>query len=83
MAAALMRQEELTITLELAILKPDLMSVVIAVKCKFESAEVKAVRALGVALRLFPFSDHPIVHPLSPFIGEIKRHARWRMPQMI
>jgi hypothetical protein len=70
MAAPLVGQEEFAVTLELAIIKPDLVSVVIAVKCEFESAEVKAVGALGITLCLLSFSDHPIVHPLVSF--------RWR-----
>jgi hypothetical protein len=83
MAAALMRQEELAITLKFTVVIGDMVTVVIPMESKVEFVEAKALMFLGVALRLLDLAYHSIIHFQSPFIGEIKRHARGRMPQMI
>ena len=62
MPTALMRKEELAITLELTIFKPDLVIVIIAVESEIELVEVKAVAFLGIALGFLSFSYHSGIH---------------------
>jgi hypothetical protein len=66
-AATLMGKEELAIAVKLAVLKPDLMTIVITVERKVKFGEAETVRPLSVALGLFSLADHSIVHTSVSF----------------
>jgi hypothetical protein len=73
-AATLMSNEKLAVTLESAILVTNAMVVVIAVEGHFKALEFEAVGFLGVAFGLFDLADQTVVHRklLSGGIGKEK-----------
>jgi len=62
MPAALMREEELAIALELAVFKPDIVTVIVAVESEVELVEMKPAAFLGVALGFLDLSYHSGIH---------------------
>jgi hypothetical protein len=62
MPAAAVGMEEVTITLESAVVKFCVMGIVVADKSYFELCKEKAFTLLGVALGLVNLTDHSRVH---------------------
>lgn len=58
MSATLVSDKKLTVALKRSVIKQNVVIVVVAVKCEFESIEAKAIPFLGVALGFFDLSDH-------------------------
>jgi hypothetical protein len=58
--------EKFAIALPTALVKLDLMIIVIAAKGKRELVELKTLLFLRVEFGLFDFSDHSVIHMSSP-----------------
>jgi hypothetical protein len=71
MSTALMGDKEFAIALEHAVFKTNFVIVIVAVKSNIELVEAKTVLVFRVTLGFFDFSDHSVIHTLSPFRFEI------------
>lgn len=67
MGAATVGGEELAVAIVGAVLKPDLMIVVVSVKGNIELVEEEALALLRVPLGFLDLAYHSIVHRKSPF----------------
>jgi hypothetical protein len=67
MPATLMGDKELAIALERAVFKTDFVIIVVAVKSNIEFIEAETALIFRVTLGIFDFSDHSVIHTLSPF----------------
>jgi hypothetical protein len=76
MAAALVSEEELTITAESTVLKTNMVVIIITVEGHVKLIEAEAFAIFGVTLGFFNLSDHPIVHYLLSFSREMKKARR-------
>ncbi len=68
MGAALVGDEEFTITGKFAIVEGDVMVVVVSMKCHFEFMKDEAFAFFGIAFGFFDFSYHTVVHVYSPYV---------------
>jgi hypothetical protein len=70
-SAAFMGDKELAIALERTVFKTDFVIVVVAMKRNIELVEAETMFLFRVTLGFFDFSDHSVIHTLSPFRFEI------------
>jgi hypothetical protein len=77
-AAALVRYEELTITVKGAVFETDVVVIVVTVKVHVKLVEAEALAILSVALGFFDLSDQPIIHIFLLFEGLKKARGQAR-----